>query len=123
MTDLNNLYDARSAINYAVISTSGADNTIVSAVSGLKIAVCQLALFADSEVSVRFESGTGGTALTGVMPLFAKQGDALDPGAATGSIILPFSPVAWFETAIGALLNLEITGSGDVFGVLGYFTD
>jgi len=58
---------------------------------------------------VRFEGGTGGTALTGVIPLIANTG-----------ISSGFNPVGHFETAANALLNLELTGTGNVFGHLTY---
>jgi hypothetical protein len=58
---------------------------------------------------VRFESGAGGTALTGQMIL-----------AANGGFVLPFSPIGWFETAANTLLNLELAGATTVDGNLMY---
>lgn len=86
------------------------DNTLVAAVTGKKIRV--LAMFAvmtGTAVTLRFESGTGGTALTGQMQ--PSQG---------GGFVLPFNPVGWFETASGELLNLELGGAQSVDGVLVY---
>lgn len=96
---------------FAVIdnATSG-DNTIVAAAgSGNKIRVHQAFLVAASAVTVRFESGAGGTALTGQMQLGANDG-----------FVLPFSPVGWFETAANTLLNLELSGAVSVDGCLVY---
>jgi hypothetical protein len=89
-------------------ATSG-DNTVVAAVSSKKIRVHQLFLITAGAVVVRFESGASGTALTGQMNV-----------AANGGLVLPFSPMGWFETAATTLLNLELSGATSVDGVLGY---
>lgn len=95
---------------FAVIdaATSG-DNTILAAVSAKKIRVLSLFLVAAGAVTVRFESGASGTALTGQMNL-----------AANGGFVLPFNPVGWFETASNTLLNLELSGAVSVDGSLTY---
>jgi hypothetical protein len=95
---------------FAVIdhATSG-DNTILAAVSSKKIRVHQLFLVAAAALTVRFESGAGGTALTGQMNV-----------AANGGFVLPFSPMGWFETAATTLLNMELSGAFSCDGVLGY---
>jgi hypothetical protein len=97
-------------IKYAVIdaATSG-DNTIVTAVTGKKIRVLSCFLVAASAVTTRFESGAGGTALTGQMNC-----------AANGGYVLPFNEGGWFETAAGSLLNLELGGAVSVDGSLSY---
>lgn len=105
---------AGAEIKRAVIaaSTSG-DNTLVAAVTGKKIKVLSLFLVAGGAVDVRFESAAGGTALTGVMSM-AADGDQL--------VLPPASPGAhWFETAAGALLNLELSGAVSVAGALTYY--
>lgn len=89
-------------------ATSG-DNTLVAAIANTKIRVLACLLIAASAVVVRFESDAGGTALTGQMNV---------PG--DGGFVLPFNPVGWFETAAGALLNLELSGAVSVDGVLVY---
>lgn len=95
---------------FAVIdNASSGDNTLVAAVTSKKIRVLQAALVATAAVNVRFESGAGGTALTGVINL-----------AANGGFVLPFSPIGWFETASNTLLNLELSGATSVDGVLAY---
>lgn len=85
------------------------DNTIVAAVAGKKIRVVSLFVVAAGAVNVRFESGAGGTALTGQMNLTTNSGFAL-----------PFNPVGWFETASGSLLNMELSGAVSVDGALTY---
>jgi len=96
---------------FAVIScsTDNGDHTLISANATKKLRVLSYVLIADGTVSVRFEGGTGGTALTGVMPLIANVG-----------ISSGFNPLGHFETASNALLNLELTGTGNVFGHLTY---
>ena len=97
-------------VKFAVIdaATSG-DNTLVAAVTGKKIRVLSLFLVASAAVTVRFESGAGGTALTGQMNLIANTGFVLD-----------FSAVGHFETASNTLLNLELSGAVSVDGSLVY---
>jgi hypothetical protein len=95
---------------FAVIDdASSGDNTIVAAVSGKKIRVLSYVLVAAGTVTARFESGAAGTALTGQMSLV----DAV--GVSAG-----FSPVGHFETAVDALLNLELSGAVSVDGHLTY---
>jgi len=96
---------------FAVIScsTDNGDHTLVSANASKKLRVLSYVLVADATVSVRFEGGTGGTALTGVMPLIANTG-----------ISSGFNPMGHFETATNTLLNLELTGTGNVFGHITY---
>lgn len=94
----------------AIDAASSGDNTLVSAVTGKKIRV--LAAFftmTGTAVTIRFESGAGGTALTGQMT--PSQGQ---------TITLPFNPLGWFETAAGSLLNLELGGAQSVDGALVY---
>lgn len=93
----------------AIDVASSGDNTLVAAVSAKKIRVVSLYLVASAAVTVRFESGASGTALSGQMQL-----------AANGGFVLPFNPAGWFETAADALLNLELSGNTSVDGGLGY---
>jgi hypothetical protein len=90
-------------------ATSG-DNTLVAAVTNKKIRVlaCFL-IMTGTAITIRFESGAGGTALTGQMQ--PSQG---------GGFVLPYNPVGWFETNAGELLNLELSGAQSVDGVLVY---
>ena len=95
---------------FAIIdAASSGDNTLVAVVASKKIRVLSVFLVASGAVTVRFESGAGGTALTGQMQL-----------AANGGFVLPFNPVGWFETASATLLNLELSGATSVDGSLTY---
>ena len=109
----SHVYDGSTPLlpKFAVIdgATSG-DNTLVAAVTGKKIRVLALhATMTGTLVTIRFESGAGGTALTGQMQPLAGN-----------SITLPFNPVGWFETAASALLNMELGGAQSVDGCLVY---
>ena len=111
----DSLYDASipgsAVVKYAVIdAASSGDNTLVSAVTGKKIRVLSAFLVASNTVTVRFESGASGTALTGQMVLTSPS----------DGFTLPFNPCGWFETATAALLNLELSGAVSVDGCLTY---
>lgn len=103
--------DIKSVPQFSVISASTiGDNTVVNAVAGKVIRCVALCLVASGGVqTVRFESGASGTALTGVMDL-----------AADGQLILPENGRGWFETAAGALLNLELVAATAVEGFIVY---
>lgn len=103
--------DATSEPKYGVINVaSSGDNTLQAAAgAGIKIRVTSAMMIATGAVSVRFESGAGGTALTGVMPLVASSG-----------FTLPYNPDGWFETADNALLNLELSAAESVDGCFTY---
>lgn len=106
MNGNNELTPKFAVINHA----SSGDNTLVAAVTGKKIRVLALYFRNAGAVDVRFESGAGGTALSGVI-----ETEAADP-----PFVLPFNPVGWFETAISTLLNLELGGAVSVDGGLVY---
>jgi hypothetical protein len=89
-------------------ATSG-DNTLLAAVSGYKIRVLSYKLVSAGSVTTRFESGAGGTALTGVMSQIVG---VPNDGA--------FEKEGLFETAASALLNLELSGAVQVSGHLTY---
>ena len=99
-----------SGILYAAIdaATSG-DNTIVAAVTGKRIIVMSCVLVAAGAVNARFESGAGGTALTGVMNLTTNSGFTAN-----------FNECGWFATAAGSLLNLELSAAISVDGFMTY---
>jgi len=88
---------------------SGGNNTLVAATAGKKIRVFQLLVMANGTVNATFQSGAGGTALTGAMPL------ALNTGFASG-----WGPVGHFETNAGELLNLFLSAGVQVSGWLVY---
>lgn len=95
----------------AVVDHAGnGDNTLVAAVTGKRIRVLSVILImTGTAVTIRFESGAGGTALTGQMQ--PTQG---------GGFVLPHNPYGWFETAASTLLNLELSGAQSVDGCLTY---
>lgn len=98
------------SVSVVIDAAGNGDNTLVAAVAGKKIRVLQCFLImTGTAVTIRFESAAGGTALTGQMQ--PTQG---------GGFVLPFSPVGWFETLEGQLLNLELSGAQSVDGVLKY---
>lgn len=101
----------RSEPQYAAIDVSSlGDNTIVAAVAGRSIRVIAAFLVASGGVNtVRLESGAGGTALTGPMNL-----------GADGQLVLPINGFGWFETDVGAILNLELSAATSVAGALVY---
>jgi hypothetical protein len=89
-------------------STSG-DNTLLAAVPGHKIRVLSYHLVAAGAVTIAFESGASGTALTG------------DMSAITGvPLSAEFEREGHFETAAGSLLNLELGGNVQVSGHITY---
>ena len=108
--DFQDRYSIQLVKHAAIDAASSGNNTLVAAVSGKKIRV--LALFitmTGTLVTIRFEDGAGGTALTGQMGPTAGQ-----------PIVLPFSPVGWFETSDATLLNMELSGAQSVDGALTY---
>lgn len=106
------IYEGATALTpkFAAIdaATSG-DNTLVAAVASKKVRVLALFLVAAGAVNARFESGAGGSALSGQMNLTTNSG-----------FCLPFNPAGWFETAANTLLNLELSGAVSVDGCLTY---
>ena len=93
----------------AVAVSSNGNNTIVSAVNPKKIRVLAVQLIATGAVNVKWQSGAGGTDLTGLAYL-----------AANGGYVLPFNPVGWFETGSNTLLNLNLSASVAVGGSITY---
>ena len=91
------------------VATSG-DNTIVAALGGsLKIRVLSYLLSAAGSLTIRWESGASGTALSGQMNVIA--GTPLEA---------QFNPVGHFETAANTLLNLELSAATSIDGHLCY---
>ncbi len=93
-----------------VISKAGSgDNTLLAAQTGSKIRVHSYTLVAAGGVTAAFESGAGGTALTGDMSLILGV-----------PLVVPFEREGLFETAVSTLLNLELGGATQVSGHLVY---
>ncbi len=110
--ETSSIYNGATALTpkFAAISASSSgNNTAVAAVDGKKIRVLALQLTANGSVNAKWQSGAGGTDLTGLAYLVAN-----------GGLVLPFNPVGWFETASGALLNLNLSGAVAVGGSLVY---
>ena len=93
----------------AVDVNSSGDNTLVAAVSGKRILVIGCVLIAAGTVSIRFESGAGGTPISGVMDLTTNSG-----------FTAPLGIPGWGRTATNTLLNLELSGAVKVSGMLVY---
>lgn len=105
MNDTTELIPKFAVINAA----SSGDNTIISAVVGKKIRVLSYTLITADAVDVRWESGAGGTALSGVMSF-----------GANGGVSPAFDPTGHFETASNTLLNMELSAAVQVSGHLKY---
>ena len=93
----------------AIAASSSGNNTIVAAVNPRKIRVLAVQLVANGAVNAKWQSGAGGTDLTGLAYL-----------AANGGYVLPFNPLGWFETASNTLLNLNLSGAVAVGGSIVY---
>lgn len=103
---LSGVASVTSASSPVAIAASGAGDTqLVAAVPGHSIRVMQVGVMAAGSVNVKF---TGSTDLTGAYPLAANTGFVLGP-----------SPEgrAWFQTASGAPLNINLSAGVNVGGV------
>ncbi len=98
-------------IKYAVINEgSTGDNTLVSAVAGKKILMISCIIISAGEVGIRFEDGAStGTYLSGIMPLTSNSG-----------FTAPFNEGGWLIGSTNTLLNLELSGTVDIDGMLTY---
>lgn len=95
---------------YAAIALSASGNTtLVAAVTSKKLRVVALSMVAAGTVNIKFQTGTGGTDLTGLFYLVANSG-----------AVLPFNPAGWFETASGVLLNANLSAAIAIGGSLTY---
>lgn len=81
------------------------NNTLIAAQAGKSIFVLSYELVVAGAVTIDFQSGASGTSLSGVQSL-----------PANGIKVLPHNPTAWFNTAVGALLNLSLGGAVQVSG-------
>lgn len=88
------------------ISTSATNNQAVAAITGKKIRVIAATLSFSGTVNAKFQSGSGGTDIS---PFYY--------GVATTQVVLPFNPTGWFDTAVGAVLNVNCSAVTPV-GVL-----
>jgi len=95
---------------FAVITSAGAgDVEVVAAVAGKRIRVLSYYIRQSAAGTVRWESGAGGTALSGVM--VTTTADLVVSG--------DYSPVGHLQTAAGSALSIE-AGTAAVMGHLVY---
>jgi hypothetical protein len=93
---------------FVAINTAAGDTTLVAAqAAGVKIRVLSFLVVAAAAAVASFQSGTGGTALTGPMTL-----------AAGAQVNTDANPFGCFETAAATLLNLHQTGVVQLSGFL-----
>ncbi len=100
-----------SEVQYTALSAAASpNNTVVAAQgAGVKIRVVGFFLANTTALTAKFQSGAGGTDLTGGMAL-----------ASLGFVSVPFSQAGWFETAANALLNLNLSAATQVSGVVAW---
>jgi hypothetical protein len=98
----------------AISAASSGNNTLVAAAGGVKTKVLGLLLVAAGAVSVKFQSGAGGTDLTGLMSLALGQ-----------ALMLPITHLGYhhFETAANTLLNLSLSDAVQVSGYIVYYQE
>lgn len=112
-SETSTVYDGTTALTpkfAPIAASSSGNNTLVAAVTGKKIRVLAYNLMGNGAVNAKFQSGAGGTDLTGLKYI----------AAAGSGICAPFNPVGWFETASNTLLNLNLSGAVAVGGELVY---
>lgn len=93
----------------AIAASTSGNNTLIAAVTSKKIRVLAVAFMADGAVNAKFQSGAGGTDLSGLFYMVANTGAAL-----------PYNPAGWFETASNTLLNLNLSAAIAVGGCITY---
>jgi hypothetical protein len=93
----------------AIAASSSGNNTLIAAVTSKKIRVLAVAFMANGTVNAKFQSGAGGTDLSGLFYMVANTGAAL-----------PYNPAGWFETASNTLLNLNLSAAIAVGGCITY---
>ncbi len=100
------------AFQFADINdASSGDNTIIAAAGASKhIAVWSVFMVSDGTVDARWEDGAAGTAITGQVPLQAREGYSHSAGG-----LVPL----WVGSA-NTLLNLELSAAVNVHGSLAY---
>jgi hypothetical protein len=94
----------------AIAASSSGNNTLIAAVASKKIRVLAYNFMGNGAVNAKFQSGAGGTDLTGLKYI----------AAAGGGICAPYNPLGWFETASNTLLNLNLSGAVAVGGEITY---
>lgn len=110
--ETSTLYSGTTAITpkFAAVSASASgNNTLVAAVPSNHIRVLSGVLMAAGTVNATFQTGAGGTPISGAMPLVANVG-----------FTIPFNPYGNFETATNTLLNLSLDAAVAVTGWITY---
>jgi hypothetical protein len=92
---------------FASISSTGSADT-VALVSSKKIRIVSMFFVVAGATTVKFQTGAT-TDLTGAQSF-----------AINGGISLPYNPVGWFETTVGAKLNHVLGASVGIAGALTY---
>ncbi len=92
-----------------VSAASSGNNTLLAAQTGYAIRVLSYTLVGAGTVTVAFQTGAGGTGLTGVMTLIAGV-----------PLVVPFQREGHFQTAVSTLLNLSLGGSTQISGHITY---
>lgn len=84
-----------------VTATAAGDNTIVAAVTGLKIRTLALVLVTKAALDVRFRSNGAD-----ISPIYGL--------GAGGGLVLPHNTFGWMEGAAGGLVAANLSGAGTV---------
>ena len=110
---LTRFFSGKNVLRASISASSSGDNTIVSAVSGKKIQILGMVLFAAGDVDVTIKDGAS-TSLSGAMSL-ATDGNGF---------VLPLThkAIPWNETSSGNALVLNLSGAVAVAGFLIYST-
>jgi hypothetical protein len=95
-----------------LIETTGSTGvvTLVAGVTGRRIRLWRAFIQFTNAADITFRSGS--TDLTGSIPV---------PAGAT--VALDTSPIAWATTALGEALNINVSASTDMSGMIAYSVD
>jgi hypothetical protein len=91
------------------VSASGV-NSFIALVSAKKLRCLSVVFMGNGAVNVKFQSHVTPTDLTGLFYI----------AAAGGGACLPFNPVGWFETVAGEAMDINLSGSVAIGGVMTY---
>jgi len=114
--ETSTLYNGSTALTpkfAAIAAATSGDNTLVAAVTSKKIRVLALCVVAGAAGNIYFTSAVGGTVI------FGGSTNKINL-AINGGFVLPYSPVGWFETSSGHLLNMNASSTGPFSGGLTY---
>ena len=96
-----------------IVATASGDTVVVTGVGGKKIRVLSLAINAFGDANVEFQDAATGTSRSGLFDMGTSAGKAK-------GLVLAFSPVGHFETAVGAGLDINLSAAVTVEGHLVY---